>query len=711
MANRWEITKLAGALGTRATAWDTLNQRLCRGNPTLNSRFVDALLKFFGTGEEHLCMLGAVDAPLAMCILKPMGRGIWATFLPSQAQIGPTLLADGSEISSLMRELPGLVGSVDLLCHDSTYGDLQVGAASAVSKDHALTMNISLEGGFDNYWEQRSKQLKKNFKRYERRVEEDQVTQSFRCFSNQADVEQAVIRYADLESKGWKGKAGTAVGADNPQGHFYMAVMSGFAELGRAFVYELWLDDKLAASRLAIWSEGMIVILKTTYDETLDKYAPGRLLLREVIQTSFEAHPGNVIEFYTNASVDQLTWSTGQRWIKHFNFPRSAMVSGVYQVARLGRRLLSPAQTGAETSLAQASVEVFTHPDQLPDDVEALFESAAIDHIEFGTAWFRNLVNAVYPKHAGVFFYVVRCERQPVAALAILVQRGAGSNRVESLGNYYTAVYSPVVCASARLSDVTLLFRTLRREHAPLASVRFAPMNPTSSSYLLLKDAIQAAGFQPFEFFCFGNWYMPVKGGWDAYLMTRTGTLRSTIKRMNKKFAADGGTLQLVHEVADVQGALLAYEQVYAASWKDSEPFPNFVRGLAQTCAEQGWLRMGIAWLNGKPIAAQIWIVAHGRANIYKVAYDESFKAYTPGTLLTALLMQHAFEADQATTIDYLMGDDPYKKTWMTQRQERWGIIAYNPRNPLGLYGLCRELLGRSLKPWLVKLRQLRARE
>ncbi len=711
MERRWEITKLAGTLGARAADWDVLNQRLCRSNPVLDSRFVDALLKFFGTGDEYLCVLGLVDAPVAMCIMKPMGRGIWTTFLPSQAQIGPALLADGSEISSLMRELPGVVGSVDFLCQDSAFGDLSSGAIPNVSKDHALTMNISLEGGFDNYWEQRSKQLKKNFRRYEHRVEEDQLTQSFRRLSNRADVEQAVVRYGELESKGWKGNAGTAVGAENLQGRFYMTVMSCFAELGHAFAYELWLDDKLAASRLAIWSEGMIVILKTTYDETLDKYAPGRLLLREVIQSSFATHPGNVIEFYTNANADQLAWATGQRWIKHVNFPRSGLVSGLYQVARLGRRLLSRPQTDAATLPAPAAVEIFTHPDQLPEDVEALFESAASEHIEFGTAWFRNLVNAVYPQHTGVFFYVARFEGRPVAALAILVHKGAISNRVESLGNYYTAIYSPAISTLARLSDVTLLLRTVRREHAPLASVRFAPMNPESSSYALLKDAIQAAGLQPFEFFCFGNWYMTVKGSWDAYLMTRTGTLRSTIKRMNKKFVADGGTLQLVRAQAEVEVALLAYEQVYAASWKNSEPYPNFVRGLVQTCAERGWLRMGIAWLNGKPIAAQIWIVANGRANIYKVAYDENSKAYTPGTLLTALLMQHAFEVDNATTIDYLMGDDPYKKTWMTQRQERWGIIAYNLRNPLGMYGLAREVAGRAMKPWLAKLKTLRARD
>jgi len=37
--------------------------------------------------------------------------------------------------------------------------------------------------------------------------------------------------------------------------------------------------------------------------------------------------------------------------------------------------------------------------------------------------------------------------------------------------------------------------------------------------------------------------------------------------------------------------------------------------------------------------------------------------------------------------IDYLTGDDTYKKDWMSHRRERWGIIAFNPRTPRGLLG------------------------
>ena len=703
---RWEIISLKGTLGHHAPAWDELNQRCFQDNPMLQSGFVNALLKYFGTGDEKLCILMPLDAPQGMCILKPTGRGVWSTFLPSQAQIGPALLVDSSAIAALIRELPGIVGGVDLLCCDPSNGDLAAGVTTESSIDHALTMNIRLDGDFETYWSQRSKQLKKNFRRYERKTEEDHFERRFQRISSPPDISAAVSRYAELESKGWKGKVGTAINTNTPQGHFYTDVMNRFAQSNAAFVFELWLGGTLAASRLAVCSPGMIVILKTTYDESLEKYAPGRQLLHEVIKDCFEVYPGSVIEFYTDANADQLAWASEQRWIKHLNFSRSELAHRLYQAARFGRRLMSGPVALAPQQLPAATVEVFHHPDQMPADVQALFAEASNDYMEFGAVWFRNLVDTVFSQHAGVRIYVVRSDGQPVVALAVLVQRGMLANRAEALGNYYTALYSPAVSSDSTVADMVLLLQALQQDHAPLISMRFSPMDPQSLAYKLLRDALKSAGLSPFEFFCFGNWYLPVKGNWEAYLMERTGTLRSTIKRMTKKFQADGGRLEIISQLPEVERALQAYEQVYAASWKNSEPFPNFVQGLVRTSAEQGWLRIGVAWLENKPIAAQIWIVANGKSSIYKVAYDENYKAYTPGTLLTALLMQNSFEIDQVTKVDYLIGDDPYKKTWMTERQERWGIVAYNPRTIGGAFLLAKEVAGRKMKPWLAKLRK-----
>jgi hypothetical protein len=223
-------------------------------------------------------------------------------------------------------------------------------------------------------------------------------------------------------------------------------------------------------------------------------------------------------------------------------------------------------------------------------------------------------------------------------------------------------------------------------------------MDPAADTYHTLLGAMRMKGWLPFEYFAFANWFQPVTGDWTAYLAARSGTLRSTIKRMTKKFTGDGGRLEIVTDPKDVIAAIAAYHEVYAASWKRPEQFPDFMPGLLQICADKGFLRLGLAWLNGRPIAAQMWIVSHGRAEIYKVAYHEDFKAYAPGTLVTALLMQHVLEVDKVAEVDYLIGDDLYKKTWMSHRRERWGIVAYNPKSVHGVAEIAYESIGRAVK-------------
>jgi CelD/BcsL family acetyltransferase involved in cellulose biosynthesis len=703
----WRIIKLDGTLGAHALAWDALNQRDFQSNPMLDSRFVDGLLRHFGDGSERLCVLQADAEPQAMCLLKPKGFGIWTTFLPAQAQIGPVLISDARYVKSLFRALPGMIGQIDFLCHDPAFGAVAVSdQADHSAQEHALTMSIRLDGDFQSYWATRSKQLQKNLRRYERRLDEDGLPVRLARVTEPAEIGGAVARYAALESKGWKGLEGTAVSADNVQGRFYEEVLRSFCSSGGSTVYELWFGDQLAASRLAIAGDQMLVILKTTYDEAFDKYAPGRLLLRGVIEQAFSDHPGGVIEFYTDANPDQLAWSTDQRWIEHVSVYRNDLAATLIPIANAVRKSILPQSDQLSEQDSGRTVEVLYHPSQFPADLQKLFALAEQEDFHCGVAWYSNLTDAVFADHAGVRFYVLRQGEQAIAVLPVQIVKHSRVKQVESLSNYYTALYAPALAPGLKARDLVPLLRAVLHAHAPVASLRFAPMDRQSRPYRLLLGGLRDAGLAPFEFFCFVNWHLAAFDDWASYLAGRHGSLRNTIKRQGKKFTHDGGTLEVIQGGTELDRGIEAYEQVYAHSWKKPEPYPAFVPGLARTCAASGWLRLGVAWIEGKPVAAQIWIVANGKASIYKLAYDEDYKSYAPGTLLTALLMQHVMEQDQVLEVDYLIGDDPYKQAWMNRRRERWGVVAYNPKSFSGAWGLCQEALARSVKLVVAKLKE-----
>jgi hypothetical protein len=428
--------------------------------------------------------------------------------------------------------------------------------------------------------------------------------------------------------------------------------------------------------------------------------------------------PGGVVEFCTNADQDLLAWSSSQRWVNHVSVYRNRALPPVYgamrwvaRVVRL-RSLSGSLDPQTVASRSGATVTEFAHPSELPEDAKALLTDFEFRYVEFGTDWFSLLTDTVFAGQAPVRILVLRRQGRVLAVLPTVNPRGPLGDEVAALANFYTTLFSPALEDGVTAEDLLPLTLALRRGNKGVPVYRFYPMSPTAPTFGVLRRALRLAGVRTHQYFAFGNWYLNVEGDWLQYLKGRSGLLRSTIKRMTKRLSGEGGHLELITAEADAERGIAAYVAVYGASWKVPEPFPEFIPGLIRLCARRGWLRLGVAWIKDRPIAAQLWIVHGGRAHIYKVAYDEAYKAIAPGTLLSAMLMEHALDRDQVTEVDYLIGDDPYKKSWMSHRRERFGLVAYDPLTVRGLIGLLRQRVADTLRParqWLANRREAAA--
>lgn len=322
MRIRWRILPVTEFAAHRE-AWERLNLQ-GPNSPLLDSRFVMPLLNYFGTGEECLAIAGSADSPVAMAIVSKAKFGVWSTFQPGQAPVGLWLHAAdipvGELLSSLASCLPNRVLVLGLTQQDPTISPRPKDQSHLSALDYIQTAHIDINQSFDDYWASRGKNLRHNLKRQRNRLVREGIDTRLEVFSQPGDMALAVRQYGEMESSGWKGQVGSAVHAENVQGRFYVDCLSAFAATGQCRVYRYYYNDKVVASDLCVLGNAVIIILKTTYDETIVDSSPTMLMRQEMFQAIFEDKAIRRIEFYGKVMDWHTKWSDNFRMMYHINY-------------------------------------------------------------------------------------------------------------------------------------------------------------------------------------------------------------------------------------------------------------------------------------------------------------------------------------------------------------------------------------------------------
>jgi CelD/BcsL family acetyltransferase involved in cellulose biosynthesis len=354
------------------------------------------------------------------------------------------------------------------------------------------------------------------------------------------------------------------------------------------------------------------------------------------------------------------------------------------------------------------TLRIYANLEALPSDVVRFFAAATQADVFAGLAWLRVLAQTALPAGDAPLLAVLDDAHGPLAALALdrraAPERLAGAREIASLANFYSCAFAPAIRAGADAQASAAHLAQALIAHLPpfdlLDLHTLAAAAPATSG---LAQGLKAAGLITQPYFHFGTWYERVAGDtYASYLARRPPALRNTIQRKRRKLERAGQlALRIFGPGDDLADAIAAYERVHAASWKDAEPYPEFLGRLGRDLGRLGLVRVGLALLDGTPIAAQIWLVAGARATVFKLAYDERHAELSAGSILTAHMAEHAIARDQVQEIDFGRGDDDYKKSWLAQRREYHGLIACNPRSARGLAAALRHVLPARLRgPW-----------
>lgn len=340
-----------------------------------------------------------------------------------------------------------------------------------------------------------------------------------------------------------------------------------------------------------------------------------------------------------------------------------------------------------------ADITTFAATPLLPSEAEPLLAQSA--SLFASRTWWDVVLSHAMPAGAAASFVTIRSAGQIAALLPMMNLNGC----LNALSTPYTCEYKPLFAPglnrAARIAAMTAFGRFCRQ----YGVVRLDALPAEWDALTDLEAGVRQAGLHPLRFDHFGNWYEDVAGlDWSAYLLRRSGALRETIRRrLRRAEKFPDARFDLFTQPAEMDQAAEAFESVYRRSWKEPEPFPTFNVALMRAMAALGLLRFGVWSIGTEPVAVQFWVLRDGHAIVLKLAHDEAFKAHSPGTVLTALMLRHLLDQEHVAQIDFGRGDDAYKQGWAAQRRQRIGLLLVNPWRVSGAVALLRHVAGRVL--------------
>lgn len=313
----------------------------------------------------------------------------------------------------------------------------------------------------------------------------------------------------------------------------------------------------------------------------------------------------------------------------------------------------------------------------IPASIDNLFAETEADNVFFSREWFEAVSSSVTDKRKLLLACVVTETR--VEAVLPLIDNCR--NNFQSLKHRYSTHYSFLLSSTNQALILDCLVKGLTQ--LPLRSLLLEPVSKTDSNICSLRYTLESAGYETELIFRSYNWIYRVEDhSFMNYLATRPSSLRNTLSRKKRKLDREQGAEIRIFTGEQVPRVMDTYYAVYTASWKANEQYKDFLDKIVASFSGRGWTRLAILYIHEIPVAAQLWFVLHGKASIFRLAYDASWKHYSPGSILTAFMMEYVIETDKVVEIDFLTGNDAYKQDWMSDRREHFALscISVNQR-------------------------------
>ncbi len=170
---------------------------------------------------------------------------------------------------------------------------------------------VTTQAEWTEYEERRGARLLRDLRRRERRLAEaGQI--SFEVHTGRFDLDGLLEDCFRTEAASWKGAGGTAMNSTAATRRFYTEIAEFAHARGELMLAFLRLDDRPIAAQFNIDSGGTVTVLKLGHDEEFDRFAPGKLLIRDVLSRCFRDSTTRY-DFSGHSNPYKMEWADGQR--------------------------------------------------------------------------------------------------------------------------------------------------------------------------------------------------------------------------------------------------------------------------------------------------------------------------------------------------------------------------------------------------------------
>lgn len=280
-----------------------------------------------------------------------------------------------------------------------------------------------------------------------------------------------------------------------------------------------------------------------------------------------------------------------------------------------------------------------------------------------------------------------------LAPVHIVSDRVAGLpvRRIEFLGMAEHADH-PANCSGGmdilavreRDAVVRTVFRTLMDLRGRWDMLRLHPVPEGSSTLPVMTEMAAANGMRWNLRRILRNSKVYFTEDWERYYAGLSDRFRRSLRKNERKLA-DAGRID-VREYTRPEECSEAWRHVMEVerrSWKwtkgialNSAAYRGFYERFAVRAAERGRLRLWLLFLDGAPIAYYLCAEHHGAVEALKKGFVEEHRSLFPGGILERRLCER-FANEGMRSIDFLWGDEEYKRNWMPVMESYQEVILF----------------------------------